>query len=162
MAVLKLWGLQHRPLPLGLIKTVSWQLLFWLILGHFHSRARDFAELWESALTPSGEVAVLSSRLALPHCPFFGLPVFQVVSRPRPSLPIDCSVSCLLISHLLLLCTHFFAWPLNSSFCSPQVCSQTSLIPIWSLSLFQSQSPRKTKYLSPPCPRISLIAPLCK
>lgn len=60
---------------------------------------------------------------------FFVLPIFQVASRPHPRLPIGHSVSSLCVSRLFLLCAGFFAWPANSSFCSPQVCfRQTSQI----------------------------------
>lgn len=119
----KLWDLQHRPFPHGLIKTVVWQLLFVTF-----SQICWFSELWDSAPSPSCEVALLSPRFNLPCCPFFQLPAFPVVCRPHISLPNDCSVSYLHIYHLLLLCTGFSAWPVNSSCCSTQVCPQNSQI----------------------------------
>lgn len=106
---------------------------------------------------PSCEVALLSSRPNL-SCPFFGLPVFQVVCRLHRSLPIDCSMSYLCLYNFLCFCTGFFAWPDNSSCCCTQVCHQISQIGSWFCPCLSSTLfPLKTEYPSPSCPTESLI-----
>lgn len=119
--MMKLWGRQHRPFPDGLTKTVAWELLFVTF-----SEIAWFSELWDCffpILGGGSPVTKTESSLLF----FSGLPVFQVVCRPS-CVPIDCSVSCLCIYHLLSFCTGFFAWPVNSSCCSTQVCPQNSQI----------------------------------
>lgn len=150
---MKLWGLQHRPFPRGLTRTVAWQLLFVTF-----SQVSWFSEVWDSVPSPSCEVALLSPRLNLPCCPFFGLHVFQVICRPHISLPIDCSMSYLCIYHLLCYCTGFFAWPVNTPCYSTQMCPQNSQIGSWFCPCCSSNlSFHSRQYPSPSCPTGRLI-----